>query len=132
MTQDGTTPHQTWSQPSAWCRTPRHPGGSRIGPRSGSRLRNSTGDKWAFGTGYIFRSAAELFLIGTRGKPAQKVRNERNLIAAPVREHSRKPDAMYTKIEALWDGPYVELFSRSSRPCWHSWGAEAGKFKAAA
>jgi N6-adenosine-specific RNA methylase IME4 len=30
--------------------------------------RSSTGKKWAFGTGYCFRSAAEFYLLGTIGK----------------------------------------------------------------
>ena len=90
--------------------------------------QSSTGTKWAFGTGYILRSASEFWLIGTRGKPRVKSRGERNLIVAPVREHSRKPDDQYRKMEALFDGPYAELFSRSSRPGWATFGNEAGKF----
>jgi N6-adenosine-specific RNA methylase IME4 len=47
--------------------------------------RSSTGQKWAFGTGYCYRSAAEFWLLGTRGRPQQRVRNVRNLIVSPVR-----------------------------------------------
>jgi N6-adenosine-specific RNA methylase IME4 len=46
----------------------------------------------------------------------------RNLIVAPVREHSRKPDEIYQHIEQLWNGPYVELFARHRREGWQSWG----------
>jgi N6-adenosine-specific RNA methylase IME4 len=49
----------------------------------------------------------------------------RKLIVSPRREHSRKPDEAYERIEALCDGPYLELFARSSRPGWDRWGAEA-------
>ncbi len=56
--------------------------------------QSSTGRKWAFGTGYCYRSAAEFFLLGTIGKPRQQVRNVRNLIVAPISEHSRKPEQM--------------------------------------
>ena len=84
--------------------------------------RSSTGAKWAFGTGYCFRSAAEFFLLATRGKPRQQVRNVRNLIVAPVREHSRKPAAMYAACEALWAGPRIELFARQRREGWAAWG----------
>lgn len=90
--------------------------------------QSSTGNAWAFGTGYCFRSAAEFFLLGTIGKPKVQSRSVRNLIVAPVREHSRKPDDQYRKMEALFDGPYAELFSRSSRPGWETFGNEAGKF----
>src|SRR5262249_4535928 len=57
--------------------------------------QSPTGSSWAFGTGYLLRSAAEFFLIGTRGRPKPESRSERNLIVAPVREHSRKPDQAY-------------------------------------
>lgn len=87
--------------------------------------RSSTGASWAFGTGYCFRSAAEFFLLGTRGKPRQRVRNIRNLIVAPVQAHSRKPDEMHAACETLWDGPRVEMFARRRREGWDAWGNEA-------
>ena len=83
--------------------------------------QSSSGRCWQFGTGYLLRSSAEFFLIGTRGRPPQLSRSSRNLIVAPVREHSHKPDAMYALIEATWPGPYVELFARHSRAGWHRW-----------
>lgn len=90
--------------------------------------QSSTGNAWAFGTGYCFRSAAEFFLLGTIGKPKVQSRSVRNLMVAPVREHSRKPDDQYAMAEALFPGPYLELFSRTARPGWDAWGIEAGKF----
>ena len=87
--------------------------------------QSKTGKKLAFGTGYCYRSAAEFWLMGTRGKPKQKVRNIRNLILSPVREHSRKPDQMRSDIEALFDGPYCELFAREWHAGWDAWGNEA-------
>lgn len=92
--------------------------------------QSSTGQKWAFGTGYCFRSAAEFFLLGTIGKPRIKSRSVRNLIVAPIREHSRKPEDQYEMVEQLFDGPYAEVFSRAARPGWDSFGDEAGKFTA--
>jgi N6-adenosine-specific RNA methylase IME4 len=83
--------------------------------------QSKTGQRWQFGTGYLLRSAAEPFLIGTRGRPRQLSRRSRNLIVAPVREHSRKPDAMYELIEATWPGPHVELFARYPRDGWCQW-----------
>ena len=90
--------------------------------------QSSTGNALAFGAGYIFRSAAEPYLVGSRGKPRQLVRNVRNLIMAPVREHSRKPDEMRANIEKLWHGPYLELFAREAAPGWDRWGREMDKF----
>lgn len=94
--------------------------------------RSSTGDKWAFGTGYCFRSAAEFFLLGTIGKPAVLSRSIRNLIVEPVREHSRKPDNLHSIAEALYAGPYAELFGREQRPGWDVWGDQSSKFTGAA
>ena len=94
--------------------------------------RSRTGAAWAFGTGYLLRSAAEFFLLGTLGRPRQRVRNVRNLIVAPVREHSRKPAAMHAALEAMFEGPCAELFARGpARPGWDLWGDEVGKFEAA-
>ena len=94
--------------------------------------QSSTGDKWAFGTGYCFRSASEFYLLGTIGKPKVCSRSIRNLIVAPVREHSRKPDALHADVEALYAGPYAELFARSARTGWDVWGNQTDRFEVAA
>lgn len=90
--------------------------------------QSSTGTAWAFGTGYCFRSAAEFFLLGTMGKPKINSRSVRNLMVAPVREHSRKPEQQYAILEHMFDGPYLELFARQTRPGWDAWGNETTKF----
>jgi N6-adenosine-specific RNA methylase IME4 len=90
--------------------------------------QSKTGKKWAFGTGYVLRSAAEFYIIGTRGKPKAQVRNVRNLIVAPAREHSRKPDQMHADLERLFPGPRCELFARETRPGWAAWGNETSRF----
>jgi len=89
---------------------------------------SKTGEKIAFGNGYIYRSAAEFYLVGTLGKPKAKSHSVRNLIWEPVREHSRKPDQMHIDVEALFDGPYLELFARQQRPGWTAWGNQTEKF----
>lgn len=91
--------------------------------------QSSTGKAWAFGTGYCFRSAAEFYLLGTIGKPRVLSRSVRNLIVAPVREHSRKPDTLHANVEALYAGPYAELFAREARSGWDAWGNQVGKFE---
>lgn len=91
--------------------------------------QSSTGEKWAFGTGYVLRCAAEFFIVGTRGKPKPAVRNIRNLIVAPNREHSRKPDEMHHALEAMFpDQPRAELFARTQRPGWDAWGNDVDRF----
>jgi N6-adenosine-specific RNA methylase IME4 len=91
--------------------------------------RSARNRGWAFGSGYIFRSASELLLLGTTGNPETLSKSVRNLIVAPIRGHSRKPDQVYDMAEALSAGPYVELFGRQRRKGWATWGKEADKFQ---
>jgi N6-adenosine-specific RNA methylase IME4 len=84
--------------------------------------RSGTGASWHMGTGYLFRSASEVLLVGSRGKPKWLSRSERNLWVAPVREHSEKPDEVYGLIERSVAEPHLELFARRRRPFWWSWG----------
>lgn len=90
--------------------------------------QSKTGERWAFGTGYVFRSAAEFYLVGTIGKPRVLSRSIRNLVAAPVREHSRKPDQLHADLEHLYAGPRAELFARQQRDGWDVWGNEVDRF----
>lgn len=84
--------------------------------------------KTAFGTGYVFRSAMELVLVGKRGEP-HTTRSVRNIIVGKAREHSRKPEEAFEAAERLMpNARRVELFSRQSRPGWSAWGFETGKF----
>lgn len=91
--------------------------------------QSSTGKKWAFGTGYMLRCAAEFFIVGTLGDPEIGARNIRNLIVSPVREHSRKPDEMHANLERLFPAmSRCELFGRQQRPGWDVWGNQSTKF----
>lgn len=83
------------------------------------------------GLGYWTRGNPEQCLLFTRGKPRRKSAAVRQLIEAPCREHSRKPDETYDRIEALVDGPYLELFARHRRPGWTAWGNQTDRFEAA-
>lgn len=80
------------------------------------------------GMGFWTRANPEMCLLATRGKPKRLAGNVRRLLIAPRREHSRKPDEAAARIEALCEGPYLEMFARSSRPGWDIWGAQAGLF----
>ncbi len=68
--------------------------------------------------GYWTRKQTEQCWLFTRGKPRRKSKGVRQIIQAPRREHSRKPDEIYARAEALLDGPYVELFARQRYPGW--------------
>jgi len=80
------------------------------------------------GPGYWTRSNTEPCLLATRGRPTRRSKSVRMGIVEPRREHSRKPDCVLSRIEQLVDGPYLELFARSRRKGWASWGNEVDKF----
>lgn len=90
--------------------------------------RSKLDQAWHFGLGYWTRQNTEQCLLATRGKPKRLSRAVPQLVVSPVRQHSRKPDEVYTYIERLIDGNRCELFSRERRERWASWGFETEKF----
>jgi N6-adenosine-specific RNA methylase IME4 len=80
------------------------------------------------GLGYWSRANVEQCLLATRGSPPRLAKDVRRLVISPRREHSRKPDEVYGRIERLASGPYLEMFSRQSRPGWDAWGNQAMMF----
>jgi N6-adenosine-specific RNA methylase IME4 len=88
--------------------------------------------KVAFGTGYGLRGAHEPFIIAKRGDP-KLTRSTRSVIHGKVRDHSQKPEEAYREAERLMPrANRLELFSRTDRKGWTTWGDEAGKFGEAA
>jgi len=83
---------------------------------------------FAMGLGYTSRQNAELVILGRRGNPQRLRKDIHQLIIAPRREHSRKPDEFYDRARAYAAGPYLELFGREIRPAWTTWGDEREKF----
>jgi N6-adenosine-specific RNA methylase IME4 len=80
------------------------------------------------GLGFWTRANPEQCLLATRGHPRRRTGGVKKLIVSPRREHSRKPDEAYERIEALCEGPYLELFARTERPGWDSWGLDTEAF----
>lgn len=78
------------------------------------------------GVGFYFRNVTEMVLFGVRGslRTREAGRRQVNLFRTKKREHSRKPEELYSIIEACSPGPYLELFARHSRPGWEQWGDE--------
>ena len=78
------------------------------------------------GVGFYFRNVTELLLFGVRGsmRTLKPGRTQVNLLATRKREHSRKPEEIYSLIEACSPGPYLELFAREKMPHWIGWGDE--------
>ena len=80
------------------------------------------------GVGFYFRNVTELILFGVRGKNARTLdpgRTQVNYLESRKREHSRKPDEQYRLIEECSPGPFLEMFSRGTRPDWTVWGNQA-------
>lgn len=84
------------------------------------------------GLGLTTRKNAEFVLLGRRGNCKRVAKNVREIILSPVREHSRKPDEMYRRVQRYCAGPYAELFGRAPRTGWDVYGDEFRKFKEAA
>ena len=84
--------------------------------------------QWHMGLGHSTRANIELCWLGSRGQPHRRDKGVRELIVSPVREHSRKPDEIYGRIERYCAGPYLELFARQRWPGWSSWGNQIEKF----
>ena len=82
------------------------------------------------GMGFYTRSGSEFCGLWRRGKPLVPAdRTIRQVIHAPVREHSRKPDEARHSIEAMWpDARRIEMFARTTTPGWDAWGNETEKF----
>lgn len=85
--------------------------------------------KQTFGPGYVVRGSHEPILIATRGHPPFIAKNIRSCFDGVRREHSRKPEEAYAIAERMLPkARKVELFSRTSRPGWESWGDQVGLF----
>jgi N6-adenosine-specific RNA methylase IME4 len=80
------------------------------------------------GMGHTTRQCCEFVVLGRRGSPRRLRRDIHQLIISPRREHSRKPDELYRRIQQYCAGPYAELFARQRRPNWDPWGDETEKF----
>lgn len=95
---------------------------------AGTWLKTTESGKITFGTGYVLRGSNEPFLIGTRGKPKTS-KSVRGGFTGVRRDHSEKPEEAFLAAEKLMPkAKRLELFSRTNRPNWTSWGDEVGKF----
>jgi len=81
-----------------------------------------------FGMGKTTRHNAEICLLAFRGSPTRLSTTVPEVIVAPVREHSRKPDVAAERMMELYGGPAVELFARERRAGWACWSNEIDRF----
>ena len=80
------------------------------------------------GAGKTTRKNSESCWLGRRGKPEILSHSVREVIVSGLREHSRKPDEFYRRVEQFCPGPRLDLFGRQSRPEWRVWGDQAALF----
>lgn len=86
---------------------------------------NPSGRGFHFGLGRWTRSNPEICLLGIRGSSKRVARNVPNLVIAPRRAHSQKPDEVRGHIVSLCgDLPRIELFARQKTDGWFVWGNE--------
>lgn len=89
-------------------------------------VKRTKNDKEFLGQGYWTRGNPEQCLLGKIGSPKRKSRAVRRLMTAQRGSHSEKPMETRRRIEALVDGPYLELFSRHDELGWDCVGNQAG------
>lgn len=87
-----------------------------------------------FGMGKTTRKQLEMVLLFMKTPPKRQSAAVRQFLPAEwvdakTRQHSRKPDEVYARIEALYEGPYCELFARQEWPGRSVAGNETQKFK---
>ncbi len=101
--------------------------------------KNGSGDIVNNGLSWYTRPATEFLLVALRGNLMKLKGDQKDgackvpqLLFAPRREHSRKPDEIYALIDQFFDkklaAKRIELFSRTTHEGWTSWGNEVGKF----
>lgn len=80
--------------------------------------------------GHYTRSNSEDCWLAVRGRPRVVSHSVGQVIISPRREHSRKPDEVYRRIEQLLGNvPRVEMFARQRWPGWaQAMSNEADKF----
>ena len=130
-----------------WATWPKLPVALRVGAAWGFEYktlafdwlkRTSTGNEWHWGTGFWTRANSEPCLLFVRGHLNRKNQGKIHQLIVDIGQqalfptlvtryaaHSAKPHEQYSRIEALLDGPYLELFARNSAPGWDAWGNEA-------
>lgn len=79
------------------------------------------------GMGFTTRQNVEVVVLGRRGSPKRIDKAVRQVVVAPVRAHSEKPEEVARRIERYCEGPHIEAFARRTRPGWTSFGDEVGK-----
>ena len=80
-----------------------------------------------FGMGNYFRGQTEHVLFGVKGSQPLKRKDVGTAFIADrgTGGHSSKPATFLDLVESCSPGPYIEMFSRSSRDGWITWGEQS-------
>lgn len=79
--------------------------------------------KWHIGMGQTTRCNVEMCLLGLRGRLGRVDAGVRQLVTAPLGEHSAKPPIIRDEIvRLLGDRPRLEMFARDRVPGWAAHG----------
>jgi N6-adenosine-specific RNA methylase IME4 len=70
------------------------------------------------GQGHTTRKNCEYCLLFHYGQLGRQFKDVPQVIFAPRRANSQKPDEQYPRIERLVKGPYIEFFARQRWPGW--------------
>jgi len=81
-------------------------------------------DKEKLGIGRKLRMQCEFCLIGFKGKPYWKLKNQRDIIREPRTTHSTKPEIFYKMVEEICAGRKLDYFARKKREGWDVYGNE--------
>ncbi|TFG19278.1 MAG: hypothetical protein EU530_06765 [Promethearchaeota archaeon] len=90
-------------------------------------IKTSKNDKRFFNFSPWTLKSWEFVLLGTTGKMGQykQVNNVKGLVEVERTRHSRKPEEVRNRIDALFGSiNKIELFARTVSPGWDSWGNE--------
>lgn len=77
------------------------------------------------GPGGAYSITTEHVLFSRRGSCPALRRADSTWWLWPRGEHSEKPGAFFDLVQSISPGPYLELFARTQRLGWHTWGNEA-------
>jgi N6-adenosine-specific RNA methylase IME4 len=93
-------------------------------------FRYITAITWAkphYGMGNYFRGQTEHVLFGVKGSQPLKRKDVGTLFSAARGGggHSSKPPEFRDLVESCSPGPYLEMFGRSERDGWKTWGENA-------
>ena len=92
------------------------------------KRRRAVDDNW-IGLGFYFRGVTEHVLFAVRGNLKLFHNDVPNIFYAPHTNHSEKPAAFYDLIQHVSPGPYLDVFARSQRFGFDTWGDEAFDFR---